>query len=138
VYSALYLAPDIACQAGDAARPAAYFRSVKLATSLVALFLALTLLGAAAAGSRPTVRVADAGVLTLRGAGFRPGEHVRVSVVAGTARAAKRVTASAAGAFRVRFPRLSENACAAFGVTAVGDRGSRASFKRSPGMCPAP
>lgn len=116
----------------------AYFRPMKLVTSLVSLVLALTLLGAAGAGSRPTIRVADAGVLTLRGAGFRPAEHVRVSVLAGTARAAKRVTASAAGAFRVRFPRLSENACAAFGVTAVGDRGSRASFKRSPGMCPAP
>ena len=42
------------------------------------------------------------------------------------------------GRFTVRFASLSANTCAAFGATAIGDKGSRATYKRSPGMCPAP
>jgi hypothetical protein len=90
------------------------------------------------ATARPTLRVADAGPVVLRGAGFLPGEHVRVTVVAGPKHAAKRLTARPAGTFTVRFASLSAGACAAFGATAIGDKGSRAIYKRSPGMCPAP
>ena len=79
----------------------------------------------------------DASPVSFRGTGFKPHEHVRVSVYAGE-RAAKRVVAGARGGFVVRFSGLDPNACAGFGALAVGDEGSRASFKRPPGMCPAP
>jgi hypothetical protein len=92
----------------------------------------------AGASSHATLRLADSGPVVLRGVGFAAGEHVRVSVVAGTAHAAKRMTARPTGRFVARFPSLSANACTAFGATAIGDKGSRASYKRAPGMCPAP
>ena len=100
--------------------------------------LALVLLGSAGAASRPTLRITDDQPLVLRGAGFRPGEHVKVSVYAGTAGATKRMTATARGVFRARFANLDANACSAFGASAIGDKGSRAIYKRAPGMCPAP
>ena len=92
----------------------------------------------AGASSRATLRLADSGPVVLRGAGFAAGEHVRVSVVAGTEHAAKRMTARSTGRFTVRFASLSAGACEAFGATAIGDKGSRAIYKRAPGMCPAP
>jgi hypothetical protein len=107
----------------------------RLATVLVA---AAVVVGSAGATSRATLRVADAGPVVLRGAGFHAGEHVRVSVVAGMQRASKRVTTRPAGRFTVRFASLSADACAAFGASAIGDKGSRAFYKRAPGMCPAP
>jgi len=79
----------------------------------------------------------DASPVAFRGLGFKPHERVRVSVYAGE-RAAKRVAAGARGGFVVRFAGLDPNACAGFGAVAVGNQGSRASFKRAPGMCPAP
>ena len=92
----------------------------------------------AGASSHATLRLADSGPVVLRGAGFAAGEHVRVSVVAGTEHAAKRMTARLTGRFTVRFPSLSAGACAAFGATAIGDKGSRAIYKRAPGVCAAP
>jgi hypothetical protein len=94
--------------------------------------------GSGGASSHATLRLADSGPVVLRGAGFAAGEHVRVSVVAGAEHATKRMTARPAGRFTVRFASLSANACAAFGATAIGDKGSRATYKRAPGMCPAP
>jgi hypothetical protein len=94
--------------------------------------------GPAGASSHATLRLADSGPVVLRGAGFAAGEHVRVLVVAGTEHAAKRLTARPTGRFIVRFASLDANACAAFGATAIGDKGSRAIYKRAPGMCPAP
>ena len=92
---------------------------------------------AAARATRPTLRLMDADPVTFRGLDFKSHERVRVSVYAG-ARATKRVTAGARGRFVVRFPTLDPNACAGFFASAVGNEGSRASFKRPPGMCPAP
>ena len=79
----------------------------------------------------------DASPIAFRGLGFKAHERVRVSVYAGE-RATKRVAAGARGGFVVRFPSLDPNACAGFYASAVGSEGSRASFKRAPGMCPAP
>jgi hypothetical protein len=79
----------------------------------------------------------DASPVAFRGTGFKPHERVRVSVYAG-GRAAKRVEAGARGGFVVRFASLDPNACSGFFASAVGNNGSRASFKRSPGVCPAP
>ena len=79
----------------------------------------------------------DASPVAFRGVGFKPGERVRVSVYAGE-RATKRLTAGARGGFVVRFAGLDPNACTGFSAVAVGNEGSRASFKRAPGVCPAP
>jgi hypothetical protein len=92
----------------------------------------------AGASSHATLRLADSGPVVLRGAGFAAGEHVRVSVVTGVKHAAKRLTARPTGRFTARFATLSADTCAGFGATAIGDKGSRAIYKRSPGMCPAP
>jgi hypothetical protein len=48
------------------------------------------------------------------------------------------VEAGTRGGFVVRFSSLDPNACSGFFASAVGNKGSRASFKRAPGMCPAP
>lgn len=79
----------------------------------------------------------DTDPVALRGTGFKPRERVLVSVYAGV-RATKRVTAGARGRFVVRFPDLDPSLCVGFSAVAVGSNGSQASFKRSPGMCPAP
>ena len=79
----------------------------------------------------------DASPIALRGLGFKAHERVRVSVYAGE-RATKRLTAGARGGFVARFSNLDPSACAGFSAVAVGNEGSRASFKRAPGMCPEP
>ena len=79
----------------------------------------------------------DASPVVFRGSGFKAHERVRVSVYAGE-RATKHVAAGVRGGFVVRFPTLDPNACSGFGAVAVGNEGSRAVFKRAPGMCPAP
>ena len=107
---------------------------------VVAFTTALSIQGAAGAvpaTTHPALRLIDGQPLTLRGTGFRDGEHVRVVVTADT-RATKFATASTRGAFVVNFPGENVNACAGFSATAIGSDGSRAHFKRSPGQCPAP
>jgi hypothetical protein len=99
--------------------------------------LAVATLASARAATRPALRLMDASPVAFRGVGFKPHERVRVSVYAGE-RAAKRVTAGVRGGFVVRFSSLDPNACSGFFASAVGNEGSRASFKRAPGMCPAP
>jgi hypothetical protein len=94
--------------------------------------------GRAAAGSvRPALRLTDDTPITFRGTGFDSDEHVKVVTVAGK-RAVHWVTAGAGGRFVVRFRGLDANACRGFAATAFGDRGSRATYKRAPGQCPAP
>jgi hypothetical protein len=105
---------------------------------LAAIFAAATVgLGAARGQARPALRLADTSPLTFRGVGFEAGEHVRVTFL-GTTRAVHRVVATALGRFVVRFAGVDANACAGFSVIAVGDDGSRATFKRAPGQCPQP
>jgi len=94
-------------------------------------------LASARATTRPTLRLMDASPIAFPGLGFKAHERVRVSVYAGE-RATKRVAAGVHGGFVVRFSNLDPNACAGFSAVAVGNEGSRASFKRAPGMCPAP
>jgi len=72
----------------------------------------------------------------LRGTGFQPDEHVRV-VGRLPGMATKRVTASPAGAFTVRFTGFAGTRCTGFSVTATGDRGSRASITQLPEQCGA-
>lgn len=88
-------------------------------------------------GSRPALRLVDTSPVTFLGAGFKPGERVRVTFV-GTTRDTRQTVASARGAFVIRLPGVDGTACTGFSATAVGNHGSRATFKRAPGQCPAP
>jgi hypothetical protein len=108
---------------------------------LAIFFLAVALAGVVsssttAMATRPALRLSDDTPMTLQGSGFRSGEHVKVTVVAGK-RAVHWVWAGSAGGFLVRFRGLTANACRGSSAIAVGDRGSYAAFKRVPGVCPA-
>jgi hypothetical protein len=110
----------------------------RLTVLLLLGLVAGSVAGPTTAGStRATLRLADEAPLAFSGAGFRANEHVRVVVVAGP-RAAHWTTAGARGRFVVRFRGMYVDACRGFSATAIGDRGSRATYKRAPGECPAP
>jgi hypothetical protein len=97
----------------------------------------LALAGAAAAAStRPTLALPDRAPLRVVGVHFKPRELVTVIVVQG-ARHERRVRATANGRFSVRF-RLSLQECAKWAVSARGNGGSRAYYKRPQTMCPNP
>jgi hypothetical protein len=81
------------------------------------------------------LRLGDEAQMTFRGSGFRPGERVKVTVVAGR-RAVHWATTGTRGGFVVRFQGLYVNGCEGISAIAVGNRGSRAAFKRAPGECP--
>jgi hypothetical protein len=101
---------------------------------------AAALLASATASSqtlRATLRLMDDSPVTFRGAGFHAREHVRLVVYAGR-RAARSLEAGSGGGFVVRMPGVSANECKGFSAVATGDDGSRATYKRAPGMCPNP
>jgi hypothetical protein len=92
-----------------------------------------------AVATRPVLRMSDEAPLTFRGSGFHANERVSVRVAAVSGgRAVHRVTAGSGGRFTVRFQGMNADACRGLVATATGDRGSRATFKRVPGQCPAP
>jgi hypothetical protein len=111
-------------------------------TRLLVLIALVAAFGAAPAAAAPgtthaTLRLLATDPPALRGLGFKPHERVRVVVYAGKT-TVTRTTATLAGRFTVRITGLGANTCAGFSVIATGSMGSRASFKRAPGMCPAP
>jgi hypothetical protein len=67
---------------------------------------------------------------TLKGTGFKPGESVIVKVDAVT----KRVRADSRGSFAVRISSRFDR-CNGMTATAVGDKGSRASFQFAELLC---
>jgi hypothetical protein len=89
------------------------------------------------AATHPSLRLMDTSSVALRGVGFKRHERVRVTV-SSKARAAKSVDASTTGSFVVEFAGIDLNTCVGFVATAIGSDGSRATFKRAPGMCAAP
>ena len=91
----------------------------------------------AAAAARPSLRVSAVVPFTVRGSHFAPLERVRVTVDAKT-NAARTVVATGLGAFFVRFRSLQVGYCPSYVVTAVGAKGSRASFKFVSRECPPP
>lgn len=105
----------------------------------VAAALAGVACGAASSGqtARPQLRLMDDAPFTLRGTGFKVSEHVRL-VARTPALATRQVTAGSAGGFMVRFAGAQAGyACTGLTVSAVGDKGSRASYKRPPEACGA-
>jgi hypothetical protein len=110
----------------------------RILTILLAATAAGSLVGGTSAvATRPALRLLDEAPLTLGGTGFRANEHVKVVAVVGS-RSVRWVTAGSGGRFGVRFRGLGANECRGLTVTAIGDRGSRAAYRRPPGVCPAP
>jgi len=68
---------------------------------------------------------------TLKGTSFRPGENVAVEL---EGVATKKVQANSSGAFIARF-RSRADRCHGMSASAVGDKGSRASFQLAELMC---
>jgi hypothetical protein len=109
-------------------------------TVLVATLCASVALGQAlAAMPRATLRlVNDISPTTLHGSGFQPREHVRIVVLAGSARSVRRTVATPLGRFAVKLAPIDVNACAGLSIRAVGNKGTRATLKRPPGQCALP
>jgi hypothetical protein len=75
------------------------------------------------AATRPVLRIADDGPLTLRGTSFRPGDRVRVTVHTGPATYVRLTRAGRLGRFTVRFAGVRLNFCATpLTITARGAR----------------
>jgi hypothetical protein len=74
--------------------------------------------------------------LRVKGTEFVPGEKVRLAVVGGLDRTSRAVTAGSSGSFVAGFPGVTS--CDSVTVTAVGSRGSRASFNLSQIVCHQP
>jgi hypothetical protein len=106
-------------------------------TTVVVLCSAAALAQTAVGAQRATLRlVDDTAPAALRGAGFQPGEHVRVVVVSGTTRSVRKAVATRLGRFVLPL-HDDVNACVGFSASAVGSKGTRATLKRAPGQCPA-
>jgi hypothetical protein len=110
-----------------------------LLTAFVAV--AAIMVGGVGAGSgshSATARLwlVDTDPTTVRAAGFKAHEHARLSVIDDKQVVRRAVTAGSGGGFTMRLPGVDANACAGFSITAIGDHGSRATFKRLPGVCP--
>ena len=92
--------------------------------------------GSGSADAKPRLSV-DLAPLAIAGTGFQPGENVRI-IVRGTTGASRTAKASAAGRISMRFPGMRLDQCRRAGlivITAIGDKGSRAQFRRMPPAC---
>jgi hypothetical protein len=106
----------------------------------IAVASALTGVEAGAAERRAGLRLVDGAPLTLRGAAFKPGERVRVTLSIQPRRWERRVRAGRAGGFTVVFQqaRVGDPCTTDFHATAVGGQGSIARLKRPGRLCPMP
>jgi hypothetical protein len=92
-------------------------------------FIAGLVCAGAAAGAlaSPALQVVERDPLSVRGLGFHPGEHVRVTAtLPGQGRFVRTATAGAQGAFTVRYRSVAAASCGTYRIVALGDRGSRA------------
>jgi hypothetical protein len=112
-------------------------------TTVLAAFIAAAATAAGGAGAPSTaqstparLRLVDSDPVTVRATGFKAYEHARVSVLVGERLVRRAATAGPAGAFTMRLRGVDANACTGFSVIASGDRGSHATYKRAPGVCP--
>jgi hypothetical protein len=105
---------------------------------LLALLLLGLLAGPAASGQaqKPRVFVTTTKPFSVRGIRFKPQEVVTV-VAWVDGRHTRRVQATAAGVFTVRYRGVTVGSCESYTVTARGNQGSRATTKVIV-ECPAP
>jgi hypothetical protein len=110
---------------------------MKVIASLGLVVVPLVATPAAAAASKPALRMLDRQPLVVRGEGFHAGERVRVTALTGIGPRFATVTA-VGGRFRVTF-RLPTTGCsAARGVIARGSDGSVATMALGGGVCVPP
>jgi len=102
----------------------------------IVLVLAL-LLPAAAVATAPRLAVADVSPLAVKGTGFAAKERIRV-VASLPGASVHWATASATGAFVVRFSAMNPDSCTAYVVRAAGVRGDSAVLRVRPPECPQP
>jgi hypothetical protein len=105
----------------------------------VAICAVVTLTGSTAlgAGRCATLAITDRDPLAIRGAGFVPGEKVKL-LVSGQLQLSRSVRAGARGGFTTAF-RVRLGRCDAVVVQAIGSRGSRAQIDVTQTACaPAP
>jgi hypothetical protein len=100
-------------------------------------FAALAVGGTGSAATpAPSIRVVARAPLIVAGTNFKPGEIVTVTVVAQRSAAPlHRRATSRTGSFRLRFPAVAIGECDAYGIRAVGNKGSRATYKPPRFMC---
>ena len=111
-------------------------RGAVVALAVFLLLPAATLPGrGSTSSSTTTLRVALFAPLSVRGAGFRAKERVRV-VVQVKGRHVKTVLATATGTFLARFGGVSLPSCTGYLVRATGSQGRRAYLRHVP-ECPA-
>lgn len=90
---------------------------------LLFLAIAATASAQAALSATPRILLVERAPLVVRGTGFRPGERVRVLLLAGS-RVSAVTRVSQAGTFVVRFER-SVGRCTRFSLLASGSSGTR-------------
>jgi hypothetical protein len=98
---------------------------------LLVLVLAAVLVAPAGARLGPRLSVDRTDVFTVRGAGFKPSERVRVRVTVQQL-TSKVVVAGRKGGFLVRFPTVKIVNCEGYLVRANGTKGSRATLLVKP------
>jgi hypothetical protein len=113
---------------------------VRFIVPAVALLAVAAAVAPAASSSqavtRPQLRLTATSPIVVRGSGFHAGERVRL-VVRAPALVIRRVTAGTGGAFTMRVNAFAGDVCAGLSVTATGDHGSRATYRRLPQQCGA-
>jgi hypothetical protein len=105
----------------------------------LAAVCALVAATAAAGGvATPSVRFVDLSPVTVKAAGFVPGEQVRSTLDAGTVTRVRTVTVSASGAFTVSFGTIarSDRCDTLIRVVAKGSHGDRATRTLPTLNCP--
>ena len=90
----------------------------------------------AAATVSPTLRLASLSPFTVRGQNFKPRENVLVTVNAGRHRAERHVRTSSRGSFVTAFPTIKVDRCTGYVARAIGARGSVATLRSPPLLCP--
>jgi hypothetical protein len=111
-------------------------RTAPLVTA--ACCLAAAAAAGAAPSARPSLRLVDIDPVTLRGAGFAPGERVRLTFHGRTVTLTRSAKTTAAGTFTARFAEVTdrERCDVVLKATAAGTTGDRASARFPARACP--
>jgi hypothetical protein len=105
---------------------------------LLGVALALVFQAGTGTTARPALRVVDEMPLVVRGTGFKPREHVQVTLVLRTRSRSTRLVASLRGTFVTRFTLTPIQCQLVETVVAKGDRGSRVTMRPALLSCVRP
>jgi hypothetical protein len=110
-------------------------RSAHAALVVAAAFV---LAPVAAAATAPTLKVTQSVPLTLRAAGFRPGEPITVTVQMDGEHLTRRIVAGASGSASVRFSVRLRYCATPLELSAHGTRSGTAYARLAPRECASP